>query len=1395
MVRIQDSVGPEADEFHRMIRMLPLGLPPHRTPPAPSPHAAFSVNQIPVKHGLESLEPRLLFSATGDLDVLLVDGRRFLFDSDDESGQIMATVGGHTEVLNHAAVVKISEEVCQGDDCQVTDLVTNLHAAAAPAGGHGHGGHADPHAPLLTHGVFHTTDTGPGGETIRSTYLVLGTGGTPHHGDETRQGEHFDLLDLVGYDGITEVAIDDGRWNEPAVWADGTVPLPGARVLIPHGISMSFNAVITAPLEAVRVDGALHFATWRDTQMTVDTVVVGASGQFTMGTAADPVEDAFTARLVFAGTAPLDPVHDPMQLGRGLLAHGSVALHGRAVKGHLPLAVLPQPGDELLQFTAIDPTWRAGDTLVLTPADHRQAGDDVVTIDHIVGNTVHLTTPIQFDYEVPAPDVYIYAANLSRNVIIESQNKSRASEDLMQRGHVMFMHNRDVVVKHARFDGLGRTDKRIPLSRALLDDHGELIDGTGTNQAARYSLHFHRNGLDASTAPSIVEGAVITNSPGWGLVNHSSYVEVTDAVTYDVDGAGFVTEVGHEIGSFRDSIAIRSQGSGQVPDKRQLVASVVDSGVKMDDFGHSGHGFWLQGNAVEVEGNVAAGHRHAAFAFWSRGLVMGEHDLDAQYPGAADGTTVGDRVGSFRSVPDFPVANLEPVQQPLAWIYNNDNEPVLDDGGYPVLYPYVQSENVRVRLFKDNVAFASAAGLDFSRHMMLRRTSDAPYQADEAGVIEGFMAWGIGDFEAEFGVRNDHQGGNHAITLRYVNHVIIRDSRLFGDANDFDDIAVDRNAAVENVVYENITFVDWNENLGFSAAPGSKPEALDASMVTNSVTPLFIALPAQDADGDALTYELIEAPGYGRIVNFDASAGTLLYVPDGTPVTSDTLRFRAFDGSRKSNVGAVAIRVRPFVGQTIDFNAASPAQFTNLDGATVSVSMIGPGGGEVFVPQNATHASLRFTGTTRNTTITIDVDGAGSTTLEAVTVGAGGAGAIAAPNVTLRRGLLAEGRVGSVTFGDISSVPTFLHVGGDDDSAGVEITLDRVANLDLRSGSPLASVTASSWSDHDDIPDRLTGSTLRELSVAGPFAANLFLAGRPDAHETLHEAAIAGRVTNSAWHIDGNVRSIAVGDRARHWHLNVDGKLVDLILDEAIDIDVHATGALRHVTATQWLGGTLRADAIGSLVAGDPARADHMRFSPDLTLGGDGDRPMSRRLTTGTIHGTLAGSWWVNGAIGTLQADTFARGWSAAVKGRISTLESLAGDFSSWLTARSIGTMIVRGDMTNASIYTGVLLDGATQPHNLRQADFSVVAGRLDALLVQGSVASSLVTVGYDLGDGLFNHDDRFVSPNVSVLGAVGIAGSLDHESRFIAGVLPDSVWITGTAHAPSGLTQFTSAN
>ncbi len=453
--------------------------------------------------------------------------------------------------------------------------------------------------------------------------------------------------------------------------ADGTRPGAGDNVLISSGtiVLVDGNVAVDGDggrvaLRTIRVDGMLKFDPTHDTRLLVDTVVVEPTGVLEIGTDDAPIATKQRAQLIFAdrelGLTPDEQREfeeaqrewDSLQFSHGLLSHGDVEIHGTHVTSFISINGGISAGSSSFPVSSLPEGWRAGDYLIITGSTAANARgdnqDEQVTIAGLDGTSVLLSTPLKYDHRAGMT----FVADLTRNVSLQSENPG----ELEHRGHVMFMHSDDVHIVGAGFYGLGRTNKRMLIDDPVLRDdpdnpghkttdvitdeinseHPELghrvlvpkvdVDGnpllnpdgtprlqiarTGMNPRGRYAVHFHRTGVDGISEPAVLSDCVVSGSPGWGVVNHSSNVDVTDNVVFNATGAAFVTEAGDELGSFDHNIAIHSRGSGEVVMGRE----------RIQDFGHQGDGFWFQGGNVSVTNNVASGQRQSGFAFFPRGL-------------------------------------------------------------------------------------------------------------------------------------------------------------------------------------------------------------------------------------------------------------------------------------------------------------------------------------------------------------------------------------------------------------------------------------------------------------------------------------------------------------------------------------------------------------------------------------------------------------------------------------------------------------------------------------------------------------------------------------------------------------------------------------------------------
>ncbi len=427
--------------------------------------------------------------------------------------------------------------------------------------------------------------------------------------------------DFVDLSLMTHRATQSGAWSDADTWG-GSSPGDGAIVQISEGIEVVVDAMVNARLETVRIDGTLKFATDRNTELQLDTLFSACTGHLQIGTATASIQPDVKARIVFIDDGP---VSDAKLLSRGAILMGKTTIHGSPKTHQAIITPQAQQGDSILNLATAPAGWQIDDQLIITgtlPNDPES--DEIRNISQIDGNRISLDTPLNLDHSAPKSDLNVYVANASRNVEFISENL-----EVERRGHIMFM-SLDVDVRYARFTELGRTDKTRPLDDFFFafhdggdgDDAPATADVTalgGSNVRGRYAIHFHQSGTDPSTTPALVKGSVVFNGPGWGFVNHSSNVDFIDNVSYGLQGAGFYTEAGDEIGSMQGNIAIRSVNHTFEID--HLGAIDPDLSADLMDYGNDGDGFWLTGNRVKMINNVAAGASAHGIIYWTDGIM------------------------------------------------------------------------------------------------------------------------------------------------------------------------------------------------------------------------------------------------------------------------------------------------------------------------------------------------------------------------------------------------------------------------------------------------------------------------------------------------------------------------------------------------------------------------------------------------------------------------------------------------------------------------------------------------------------------------------------------------------------------------------------------------------
>jgi len=137
---------------------------------------------------------------------------------------------------------------------------------------------------------------------------------------------------------------------------------------------------------------------------------------------------------------------------------------------------------------------------------------------------------------------------------------------------------------------------------------------------------------------------------------------------------------------------------------------------------------------------------------------------------------------------------------------------------------------------------------------------------------------------------------------------------------------------IVDVVSDNVT--EPSESFGVALSTTSEGVTLrqevvtctitddDASPVASTVTlrtapgvPVMGTLRGSDADGDALTYTIVEPPTRGTLQLLDAGLGTFSYTPDATAEGQDLMRYVASDGANTSSPAFVTVEIGEPTGE------------------------------------------------------------------------------------------------------------------------------------------------------------------------------------------------------------------------------------------------------------------------------------------------------------------------------------------------------------------------------------------------------------------------------------------------------------------------------------------------
>lgn len=490
-------------------------------------------------------------------------------------------------------------------------------------------------------------------------------------------------------DGLTITATE-------IVFRGERIPIPANRFDInPGGVfTVDGDLPTRYPAIVVRSGGVLRFRTDVDTRLRLTTLIVMPGGRLEMGTATDPIKPNVKAELLI-NDIPIDLAADPNQWGNGLIAFGTVEMHGAAKTSWANLGIEPKAGDTSLRFANAVTGWQAGDKLVIPDSRQRHVTEkqpddvgyvceterrDVVSVS-ADGFTVTLSAPLSYDHPgsrdpdgkiEDLPDV----GNLSFNAIVRSESATGT------RGHCIFLNRADVRIWNAQFRSLGRSTN-APFSAA--------------NKKGRYSVHIeHLRGPADAAARGLPQFEFCNSSSWcgmdpnpfrWGIVIHGSHHgTVAGNVVHGWAGGGIVLEDGSETDNdvvFNLVTKIRRVGGGGQPDERGP-----------NDVAHEGVGIWARSYGNFIIGNVCA-DCYRGYRIWADGAEAVR-------------------------VPNFPGA----------------------DTTNPAEYTVRNAMNTPIAYFDNNTAYGGATDVALSFYALGMKHYDQ-LPGTQPSVVNNFKAWAV----------------------------------------------------------------------------------------------------------------------------------------------------------------------------------------------------------------------------------------------------------------------------------------------------------------------------------------------------------------------------------------------------------------------------------------------------------------------------------------------------------------------------------------------------------------------------------------------------------------------------------------------------------------------------
>ena len=301
----------------------------------------------------------------------------------------------------------------------------------------------------------------------------------------------------------------------------------------------------------------------------------------------------------------------------------------------------------------------------------------------------------------------------------------------------------------------------------------------------------------------------------------------------------------------------------------------------------------------------------------------------------------------------------------------------------------------------------------------------------------------------------------------------------------------------------------------YADANGIENGSIDVADLTVTRDSDGLVLPVTGAQSDA------GADANSRVATYMAAApGGLWDISDSGTYTITMNENQVRDNTGTPVAGGVLGTFDVSVN-AVAFSSGNPLNFTDASGDPVTITLTGPGSGQVIFPDtgNADAGQVVVNNVAVSSALTITAGGAGTAVGE-LTVN-GSLKSLTFRNADLAGAMNVTGTIPKIAMRNAGGSIALNGAGG----APAAITLAQAKDLTLTTASPIRSLRLNEWLDTDATPDLITTPTLSALAARGAFEAGVSAGaiGRHTAGGALNGAVI--RAT-------GSIASITVGSVA-----------------------------------------------------------------------------------------------------------------------------------------------------------------------------------------------------------------------------------------------------------------------